>query len=45
VWIAFTEEPGTATLVGGLVVIAAVLIQAGGERRRREPDRGELPPR
>jgi drug/metabolite transporter (DMT)-like permease len=45
VWIAFTEEPGTATLLGGLVVIAAVLIQAGGERRRREPDHGELPPR
>ena len=33
VWIAFSESPDTATLVGGLVVLAAVIIQISGEVR------------
>ena len=31
VWIALSERPSTATLAGGAVVIAAVVLQAGGE--------------
>jgi drug/metabolite transporter (DMT)-like permease len=31
VWIALSETPSTATLVGGGVVIAAVALQAGGD--------------
>ena len=31
VWIALSERPSTATLVGGVVVIAAVVLQAGGD--------------
>jgi drug/metabolite transporter (DMT)-like permease len=31
VWIATSERPSTATLVGGLVVMVAVVLQAGGE--------------
>jgi drug/metabolite transporter (DMT)-like permease len=30
VWIALSERPGTATLVGGAIVIGAVLIQVRG---------------
>jgi drug/metabolite transporter (DMT)-like permease len=41
VWLAISEEPGTATLVGGAVVVAAVVIQtsswASGGRRRAGP--------
>jgi drug/metabolite transporter (DMT)-like permease len=41
VWLAISEEPGTATLVGGIVVIAAVVVQTspwtGGGRRRAGP--------
>ena len=41
VWLAISEEPGTATLVGGLVVIAAVVFQTspwtGGGRLRAGP--------
>jgi hypothetical protein len=33
VWIAFTETPDTATLVGGLVVLVAVIVQVSGEVR------------
>lgn len=29
VWLAYSEQPGTATLVGGAVVVAAVVLQAG----------------
>jgi drug/metabolite transporter (DMT)-like permease len=32
VWIALSETPSTATLAGGAVVIAAVALQAGGDR-------------
>ena len=31
VWLALSERPSTATLVGGGVVVAAVVVQAGGE--------------
>ena len=31
VWLALSEQPGTATLVGGAVVMSAVVLQAGGE--------------
>jgi drug/metabolite transporter (DMT)-like permease len=32
VWLALAERPSTATLVGGVVVIAAVALQSGGEK-------------
>ena len=31
VWIALSEQPSTATLAGGAVVIVAVVLQAGGD--------------
>ena len=31
VWIALSERPSTATLAGGVVVIVAVVVQAGGD--------------
>jgi drug/metabolite transporter (DMT)-like permease len=31
VWLAYSERPGTATLLGGLIVIAAVALQARGD--------------
>jgi drug/metabolite transporter (DMT)-like permease len=41
VWLAISEEPGTATLIGGAVVVVAVVVQtaswAGGGRRRAGP--------
>ena len=33
VWIAFSERPSTATLIGGVVVVLAVVVQAGGDAR------------
>jgi drug/metabolite transporter (DMT)-like permease len=39
VWIALGEQPGTATLVGGAVVLAAVVIQATGA-----PEEPAVPP-
>lgn len=33
VWLTISEEPGTATLIGGVVVIAAVLVQTNPWRR------------
>jgi drug/metabolite transporter (DMT)-like permease len=33
VWIAFSESPDAATLVGGMVVLVAVIIQVSGEVR------------
>jgi drug/metabolite transporter (DMT)-like permease len=39
VWIALGEQPGTATLVGGAVVLAAVVIQATGA-----PEEPTVPP-
>ena len=32
VWLSLSERPGTATLLGGAVVVVAVVLQAGGER-------------
>lgn len=32
VWLAFSEQPGAATLLGGAVVVGAVILQAGGDR-------------
>jgi drug/metabolite transporter (DMT)-like permease len=32
VWLALNEHPGTLTLVGGAVVVAAIVIQTRGER-------------
>jgi drug/metabolite transporter (DMT)-like permease len=29
VWLALSENPSTATLVGGVIVVAAVALQAG----------------
>ena len=41
VWIAHSEQPSTTTLVGGAIVVASVVLQAGGEPheapRRDEP--------
>jgi drug/metabolite transporter (DMT)-like permease len=37
VWIALSEQPATATLVGGAVVMAAVVLQALGETDEPEP--------
>lgn len=34
VWLAYQERPSTATVVGGLVVVAAVVVQATGDVRR-----------
>jgi len=34
VWLIFSENPGTATLIGGSVVLAAVLFQISGELTR-----------
>ena len=49
VWLAISEAPSAATLVGGVVLIAAVILQAGGEEGSDErPVRGDpaaaLPP-
>jgi drug/metabolite transporter (DMT)-like permease len=49
VWLTISETPATATLVGGVVLIAAVILQAGGEESSDgSPARGDpaaaLPP-
>jgi len=31
VWLAVSERPATATLVGGVIVVFGVLLQASGE--------------
>jgi drug/metabolite transporter (DMT)-like permease len=31
VWLTLSERPGTGTLLGGAVVIVAVVVQAGGK--------------
>jgi drug/metabolite transporter (DMT)-like permease len=38
VWIALSERPDVATLAGGAVVIAAVVILVRGDRRRETPE-------
>jgi len=36
VWLAFSERPSTTTLLGGAIVVAAVLLQARGDPVRPE---------
>jgi drug/metabolite transporter (DMT)-like permease len=38
VWLAYDEQPATATLLGGAVVIAAVALQAAGRSEKGEPE-------
>ncbi len=33
VWIAYSEDPGTATLVGGAIVVVGIVVQTGGLSR------------
>jgi drug/metabolite transporter (DMT)-like permease len=37
VWLAYREQPPLGTLVGGAVIMLAVVVQAAGDLRRREP--------
>ena len=39
VWIALGERPGTSTLIGGAIVLAAVVFEAIGE-----PEESAVPP-
>ena len=41
VWLALDERPGTLTLVGGAIVIAAIVLQT---RETASPDPDEEPP-
>ena len=43
VWLAYAEEPATATLFGGAVVVVAVLVQATGDLRRPRQAAAEAP--
>jgi len=43
VWLALDEHPGTLTLVGGAVVVAAIVIQTRGAPREPAAD-GAIPP-
>jgi drug/metabolite transporter (DMT)-like permease len=45
VWMAIDERPSTATLVGGVIVVAAVVIQARGGTPRPRTDEAALPVR
>jgi drug/metabolite transporter (DMT)-like permease len=38
VWLAYDEQPATATLLGGAIVIAAVALQGAGRSERGEPE-------
>ena len=44
VWLAYDETPSTATVAGGLVVVAAVVVQATGDVRvtRRVPSESHV---
>ena len=33
VWIAYREDPGTATLVGGAIIVLGIAVQTGGPGR------------
>jgi drug/metabolite transporter (DMT)-like permease len=37
VWLAYREEPPLGTLLGGVVIMAAVVVQAVGDLRRHQP--------
>jgi drug/metabolite transporter (DMT)-like permease len=46
VWLAYEERPSAATVAGGVVVVAAVVVQAwspGRTARRREPSPEPVP--
>jgi drug/metabolite transporter (DMT)-like permease len=43
VWLAYDERPGAATLVGGAVVVAAVVVQAWRPGSSRRVHQGPLP--
>ena len=43
VWLAYSERPNTATLVGGLVVAASVVVQATGGRTPTRAERQARP--
>jgi drug/metabolite transporter (DMT)-like permease len=44
VWLAYSEQPNAPTLVGGVVVTAAVVVQAtAGEEPTRSPERVAVP--
>jgi drug/metabolite transporter (DMT)-like permease len=43
VWLAYSERPNTATFVGGLVVAAAVVVQATGGRTPTVAERQPRP--
>jgi drug/metabolite transporter (DMT)-like permease len=43
VWLTISETPATATLVGGVVLIAAVILQVGGEESSGERPAGGDP--
>ena len=45
VWLAIDERPSTSTLVGGAIVVAAVIIQALGNAPRRRPEEAPVPVR
>lgn len=44
VWLALDERPGTLTLVGGAVVVAAIVIQTRGAADREMAGDGAIPP-
>jgi drug/metabolite transporter (DMT)-like permease len=46
VWLVFAERPGTAGLLGGVLVLAAILFNAamGMRRRERLPTQPETAP-
>ena len=43
VWLALNERPSTATLVGGVIVIIAIVIQTRGAPAREADDGAALP--
>jgi drug/metabolite transporter (DMT)-like permease len=44
VWLAYSEQPNTPTLVGGVVVTAAVVVQAtASDEPKRTPERAAVP--
>jgi len=45
VWLAVDERPSTATLVGGAIVVAAVIVQARGSALPRRPEEAAVPVR
>jgi drug/metabolite transporter, DME family len=41
VWLAFTEEPSSLTLVGGGIILVAVMLQAAGSWTSQTPEPGQ----